>query len=118
MPRPRPRRPTTCAGRRDRAMDRDRLSLCVRGVLHRGATEIPRIDAPAHPDLLRAFAVNFLNTARPAGTSPALFGTPFGPGFLSPSCPPRGATPIPANASAKPRPARIFFSDDVARHTR
>src|SRR5688500_6849663 len=45
-------------------MDHDRFNLCVLCVLG-GAIEIPRIHAPAHPDLLRAFAVNQTQSSGP-----------------------------------------------------
>src|SRR5687768_17161359 len=48
--------------------------LCVLCVLRGGATEIPRLHAPAHPDLLRVFVVIQTQPNGPTGTS-------FGPGW-------------------------------------
>src|SRR5688572_12522456 len=52
--------------------------LCVLCLLRGGAMEIPRIDAPARPDPLRAFA---LNQTQSAGPTPDLFGTRLGRGL-------------------------------------
>src|SRR5688500_3920350 len=93
-------------------MDGGRLSLCVLCVLCGGAVEIPRIHAPAHPDLLRAFAVYQTHRTGPtndlSGPPPDPVGTGFGRGFLSPSCPALATIPAPSTPSAKPRPARLF----------
>lgn len=43
--------------------------LCVLCVLRGGAIEVPRINASAHHDLLRAFAVHQTPSAGPARTS-------------------------------------------------
>src|SRR5687768_10037064 len=44
----------------------DIVVLCVFCVLCGGARELPRLHAPAHPDLLRAFVVNETQSAGPS----------------------------------------------------
>jgi hypothetical protein len=78
-------------------------------VLCGGATEIPR----AHTQTLFNFMCSRFTcspcAAEPTGTVRDHFGTPFGPGFLSPSCPAIATTPAPSVPSENPRPACFFF---------
>ena len=91
-------------------MDRDRLSLGVLCVLCGGAIEIPRLHAPAYPNLLRVFALNQTQSKGPSGTS-------FGPGldgvwteFFITFLPPNRYNPIPTHHFRPARLSQRFFS--------
>src|SRR5688500_7042210 len=88
----------------------DILVLYVLCLLCAGATEIPRIDAPAHPDLLRVFVVIQTQPNGPTGTS-------FGPGwdavwtgFFITFLPRPRHNPSPLNPFRKTASRANFFS--------
>src|SRR5687767_8837490 len=83
--------------------------LCVLCVLCGGAMEIPRLGAPAHPDLLRVFAVNVLDTA---GAKPGPFRTPRDPlwtRFFITFLPRPRHNPSPLNPFRKTSSRVLFF---------
>src|SRR5688572_29064385 len=96
----------------------DILVLRVLCLLCGGATEIPRLDAPARPNLLRGFAVNQTQSPGPNRTSSGPGWDAVWTGFFyhlpaPPSPQPQSPQPFPQN----PVPRAFFLSPAPIRPT-
>src|SRR5687768_13955049 len=82
--------------------------LCVLRMLRGGAIEIPRLDAPAHPDLLRGFAVHQTKSSGPANDLSGPGWDAVWTGFFITFLPRRRHNPSPLNPFRK-TPSRVLF---------
>src|SRR5687767_9180324 len=96
----------------------DILVLRVLCLLCGGATEIPRINAPTHPDLLRGFAVNQTQSPGPNRTSSGPGWDAVWTGFFITFLPRPRHNPSPLNPFRKTPSRALFFGALIPPHPR